>query len=86
MTGHSVPSVIRPTDPAGVMEPLPGAYVAELARQLAFLSAVLGGFAATFLGMLLSLGLSGRLHSKAVGRVTTGVAAALVVPWALPGF
>jgi hypothetical protein len=41
--------------------------VAELLRQLAFLSAVLGGFAATFLATLLALGGRHRVVDWAVG-------------------
>ena len=37
------------------MDEIPVEYVAELYRQIAFLSAVLGGFAITFLGTLLTL-------------------------------
>ncbi len=37
------------------MQPLASSYLVELARQLAFLSAVLGGFAATFLATLVAV-------------------------------
>ena len=37
------------------MDQLPADYFGELARQLAFVSAVLGGFAATFFGTLLAV-------------------------------
>lgn len=58
--------------------------VAELLRQLAFLSAVLGGFAATFLGTLLSIGdrhptvnwAVGALAFAAVGFILTAILSA----------
>jgi hypothetical protein len=49
------------------MEPLPPAYISALASQLAGLSAFLGGFAATFLATLLTLGHHGRLMTITIG-------------------
>src|SRR5579872_6674411 len=49
------------------MEPLAPAYISALAAQLASLSAFLGGFAATFLATLLTLGHAGRLMTITIG-------------------
>lgn len=43
------------------MPELSPAYLSDLATQIGALSAFLGGFAATFLGTLLALGLKGRM-------------------------
>lgn len=53
------------------MEPLSPIYLSALASQLAALSAFLGGFAATFLATLLTLGHQGRLTSVTVGFAVT---------------
>lgn len=52
-------------------------YLAELARQLAFISAVLGGFAATFFGTLLAATATSRTANWATG--SAGVAAVCFV-------
>lgn len=56
------------------MEQLPAAYFAELARQLAFVAAVLGGFAATFFGTLLAVNSSKRVASWAAGSAAFAAA------------
>lgn len=48
------------------MEPLSPAYLSTLAAQLASLSAFLGGFAATFLATLLTLGHQSRLMTVTI--------------------
>ncbi len=53
------------------MEPLSPAYISALAAQLASLSAFLGGFAATFLATLLTLGHQGRLMTVTIGFAVT---------------
>ncbi len=49
------------------MPDLSPAYLSDIATQVGSLSAFLGGFAATFLGTLLALGLKGRMASVAIG-------------------
>lgn len=68
------------------MEALAPAYLSDIAIQIGALSAFLGGFAATFLGTLLALGLKGRTASVAIGfAVVSSVAfiAAVVASTAL---
>lgn len=48
------------------MENLPANYLAEIARQIAFVSAFMGGFAATFLAQLLSSNSPRRVVSWAI--------------------
>ena len=57
------------------MRSLPPDYLAELARQLASLSAVLGGFAVAFLGTLLNVGHGRRVVGWAVGGAAVAAAA-----------
>lgn len=47
------------------------AYVSSLASQLAALSAFLGGFAATFLGTLLTLGHQSKVMTATIGFIVT---------------
>ena len=69
------------------MEQLSPAYIGALASQLAALSAFLGGFAATFLATLLTLGHQSRLMTvtiglavtSAVGFIVTVVAATMLI-------
>lgn len=63
------------------MEQLSPAYFSDLARQLAFLSAVLGGFSATFLGTLLAVDSSDRIANLAIG--SSAVSAACFICTAL---
>lgn len=56
------------------MEQLPAGYFAELAGQLAFLSAVLGGFAVTFLGTLLATSSERRAIGWAIGSASVAAA------------
>lgn len=49
------------------MPDVPPDYIAELYRQIAFISAVFGGFAAAFLGTLLASASEQRLGTYAVG-------------------
>jgi len=53
------------------MEPLSPVYISALAAQFASLSAFLGGFAATFLATLLTLGHQGRLMTITIGFAVT---------------
>ena len=53
------------------MEQLSPASISALAAQLASLSAFLGGFAATFLAPLLTLGHQGRLMTISIGFAVT---------------
>ena len=55
----------------GAIEKLAPAYIAALASQLAALSAFLGGFAATFLATLLTLGHQNRLMTATIGFAVT---------------
>lgn len=50
-----------------MVEHLSPAYMSSIAAQLASLSAFLGGFAATFLATLLTLGHQGRLMTVTIG-------------------
>jgi hypothetical protein len=62
------------------MEPLAPAYLSALASQIGGLSAFLGGFAATFLATLLTLGHQGRLMTVTIGfAVTSAIAFILAV-------
>lgn len=49
------------------MDELSPAYLSAIATQVGGLSAFLGGFAATFLGTLLALGVRGRTASLSIG-------------------
>ena len=60
------------------MEQLSPAYMSALAAQLASLSAFLGGFAATFLATLLTLGQQGRLMTITIGFAVTSSVAFIV--------
>lgn len=60
------------------MEQLSPAYVAALASQLAALSAFLGGFAATFLATLLTLGHQSRLMTVTIALAVTSAVAFIV--------
>ncbi len=60
------------------MEPLAPAYISALAAQLAGLSAFLGGFAATFLATLLTLGHQGRLMTITIGFAVTSAVSFVV--------
>lgn len=53
------------------MDQLDPAYLSTLATQVGGLSAFLGGFAATFLGTLLAIGVRGRTASIAIGCAVT---------------
>ena len=57
------------------MQPLAPEYLAEIGRQLASLSAFLGGFAAAFLGTLLALQTPARQVSWAAGAAAVASAA-----------
>ncbi len=68
------------------MNELSPVYLSALAVQIGGLSAFLGGFAATFLGTLLALGLKGRTASLSIGFAVTsavGFIAAVVASTAL---
>jgi hypothetical protein len=60
------------------MQPLSPAYLSDIAAQTGGLSAFLGGFAATFLGTLLALGVKGRTASAAIGFAVTSAVAFIV--------
>ncbi len=60
------------------MEHLSPAYISALAAQLAGLSAFLGGFAATFLATLLTLGHQSRLMTVTIGFAVTSAVAFIV--------
>jgi hypothetical protein len=60
------------------MEHLSPAYILALASQLGGLSAFLGGFAATFLATLLTLGERGRLMTITTGLAVTSSVAFIV--------
>jgi hypothetical protein len=60
------------------MEHLSPAYMSALAAQLAGVSAFLGGFAATFLATLLTLGHQGRLMTITIGFAVTSSVAFIV--------
>lgn len=60
------------------MEQLSPAYISALAAQLAGLSAFLGGFAATFLATLLTLGQQGRLMTIITGLAVTSAVSFIV--------
>lgn len=60
------------------MEQLSPVYIAALASQLAALSAFLGGFAATFLATLLTLGHQSRLMTVTIGLAVTSAVAFIV--------
>ena len=63
------PDLPPPSDPHHrlSMQDLPPAYLAEIARQLASVSALLGGFSATFLATLLFARVEHRLASWTIG-------------------
>lgn len=60
------------------MEQLSPVYIGALATQLAALSAFLGGFAATFLATLLTLGHESRLMTIMIGLAVTSAVAFIV--------
>lgn len=60
------------------MEQLSPAYIGALASQLAALSAFLGGFAATFLATLLTLGHQSRLMTTTIGLAVTSAVTFIV--------
>lgn len=60
------------------MQTLPDSYLIEIARQFAFLSAFLGGFAATFLATLLFVGSSKRIADWVVGSAATAACSFVV--------
>jgi hypothetical protein len=60
------------------MQTLSPEYLAEIGRQLAFLSAFLGGFAATFLGTLLTAAPGRRQACWAAGSAAVAAAAFVV--------
>ncbi len=57
------------------MPELAAGYLSDIATQVGALSAFLGGFAATFLGTLLALGLKGRMASVAIGFASVSAVA-----------
>src|SRR5918995_6783913 len=57
------------------MQPVKAEYLAEIGKQIAFLSAFLGGFAATFLGILLQSTSSRRHVGWAAGAAAIASAA-----------
>ena len=61
------------------MEALSPAYLSAMATQLGSLSAFLGGFAATFLATLLTLGHQGRLMTTTIGFAVLSAVAFIVV-------
>lgn len=60
------------------MQSLSPTYVSALATQIAGLSAFLGGFAATFLATMLTLGHRGRLMTVVIGLAVTSAVAFVV--------
>jgi len=60
------------------MQILSNAYLAEISRQLAFLSAFLGGFSATFLATLLVLTSSKRITDWVVGSAAVAACSFVV--------
>lgn len=60
------------------MQEIPAEYVTEFYRQTAFMAAVLGGFAAAFVGALLAADAENRIGTWAVG-VASAAAVLLVV-------
>jgi hypothetical protein len=60
------------------MDQLPPAYISALASQLAALSAYLGGFTATFLATLLTLGHQSRVMTATIGFAVTSSVAFIV--------
>lgn len=57
------------------MPELAAGYLSDIATQVGALSAFLGGFAATFLGTLLALGLKGRMAGVAIGFASVSAVA-----------
>lgn len=60
------------------MQPMNAEFLAEMGRQIAFLSAFLGGFAATFLGVLLQSPSSRRHVGWAAGAAAVASASFLI--------
>lgn len=67
------------------MQSLPPDYLAEVARQLAFVSAVLGGFAATFLATLLTARPEGRAGAWAIATSALAAVSFIVAVIATTG-
>jgi hypothetical protein len=65
------------------MQELPPEYLAEIARQIAFVSAFLGGFAATFLGTLLFAPSERRIAAWAISSSAMSACAFIVTVLAL---
>jgi hypothetical protein len=60
------------------MKPLDGAFIGEIAQQLASVSAFLGGFAATFLGILLQSNSARRHVGWAAGAAAVASASFMI--------
>jgi hypothetical protein len=65
------------------MTQLPADYLLDIARQVAFVSAFLGGFSATFLGTLLYSGSDSRLANWAISSTALSACAFIVAVLAL---
>ena len=65
------------------MNQIPANYLLEIARQVAFVSAFLGGFAATFLGTLLFAGSGSKLVNWVISSAALSACAFIVAVLAL---